>query len=128
MDKQIKRFYLAAQAFIYTGLLSVALESGTASAEWQPAPQPAAPVVEQPVQQPDWLLPMSGITLLAISFGIEIYRHRCFLDSTTAENAAQVFSPAEPPEQLAEQPLAATEPKEIVKAKLTRPSTDQWSF
>lgn len=118
MDKQVKRFYLTAQAFVYTGLLSVALEAGTASVEWQPT-QPASSVVEQPAQQPDWLLPIGGIALLGISFGIEIYRHRCFLDSATAGNTAQVPPPAERPEQLSEQlseqPFAATELKGMLK-------------
>lgn len=114
MDKQIKRFYLAAQAFVYTGLLSVALESGTASAQWQPELQLSASVIEQPAQQPDWLLPLGGISLLAISFGIEIYRHRCILDSATTGNAAQELAqPSEQPEQ-SEQPFVATE-KEMLK-------------
>ncbi|NJO80716.1 MAG: hypothetical protein HC827_20920 [Cyanobacteria bacterium RM1_2_2] len=89
MDKHIKRFYLAAQAVVYTGLLSIALESGIASAEGQPTPPSTVAVVEQPAQQPDWLLPMGGMSLLVVSFGIEIYRHRCFLDSAIEENAAQ---------------------------------------
>lgn len=105
MAKQIKRFYLTAQAFVYTGLLSVALESGTASAEWQPAPQPSAPVVE-PTQQPDWLLPISGITLLAISFGVEIYRHRCFLDAANTETPAQILT--QPSKQDPQQQAADT--------------------
>lgn len=97
MNKHIKRFQLAAQALVYTGVLGVALESGIVSAHRpSPALNSSTPVVEQSSQYPDWLLPIGGMSLVIISFGIELYRHRCFLDSDTQDTVPMQPKIAEP--------------------------------
>lgn len=106
MDKRIKQVSLATQAVVYTGLLSVVFEVNPVSAQWQSASLPSSePIVEQPIQPSNWLLLMGRMGLLVFSFGIEIYRHRCFLDAATEATVAQ-----EPLQYSERQSVAAAEP------------------